>query len=328
MRKKYKKPLTLAIFTACMLMIAACGKSEEEKAAEEIYNNLDVEEQANVDKDREEIANYDEEAEDTKGDESISAEESVPWDSMSSVNLKDFPVGIRGSVNENDMFFPDILFPSEYTIADGICYASLNNKDYNAYAYVETHARTIADGGGTYFEQVGNFIIYIKDSVKNIEIKDTTHNYLIHISVEIWGADSAFKDEYLLKNCEYIKEQIEEMLSNDASLSEEETTDEDSADVEFVEGAIPYGNYICSENGKYAEINIEDGEFDVIMFGNADTGYTVDQMYDIVWIDGNTYNIELGDKFGTAMIDTNGNIQVMADNDELKPYEGYYTKQE
>ena len=149
-----------------------------------------------------------EETKETEGNESISEGESVPWDNMSPVNLRDFPAGIKGSVNENDVFFPDILFPSEYTATDGICRARLNDKDYNAYAYVETHSRTIADGGGLYFEQVGDFIIYTKDIVKNIEIKDTAHDYLIHISIEIWGADSEFMDEYLLKNCEYIKEQL------------------------------------------------------------------------------------------------------------------------
>lgn len=31
----------------------------------------------------------------------------------------------------------------------------------------------------------------------------------MHISVEIWRTDGAFMDEFLLRNCEYIKEQIE-----------------------------------------------------------------------------------------------------------------------
>lgn len=47
-------------------------------------------------------------------------------------------------------------------------------------------------------------------------------------------------------------------------------------------------------------------------------------MYDIVWIEGNTYSIEPRDKLGIGVIDADGNMQVTAENEELKSYEGYY----
>lgn len=116
----------------------------------------------------------------------------------------------------------------------------------------------------------------------------------------------------------------------DVSLNESTATDEEATDTAdtveaglpegLAQGDIPYGGYECVENGKRADINVEDGVADVIQF----TGENWEGMYDIVWIEGNTYSIELGDKLGTAVIDANGNMQITAENEELKPCEGYY----
>lgn len=340
MRKNNKKTFTFTILSACMLL-AACG-TKDNKTAEEVTEvtteastdtvtdtetakdegteSTDVVEEVEetaIQETAETVKTDIEDTTETENNESISEEKGVPWDDMSPVNIKDFPAGITGSVDENDVFFPDILFPSECTMEDGICRANLGDKDYSAYAYVETHARTIADGGEMYFEQAGDFIIYTKDSVNNIEIKDTVHNYLIHISVVIWGADDTFMDEYLLRNCEYIKEQIEKGAGNDNQAAEEAETElpEGSA-----QGNIPYGYYKCAENGKGADIDVEDGEADVIIFD----GEHWEGMYDIIWTGGNTYRIELGEISGTAVMDADGNMQITAESEELKPYEGYY----
>lgn len=57
---------------------------------------------------------------------------------------------------------------------------------------------------------------------------------------------------------------------------------------------------------------------------NSVPGENWEAIYDIVWIEGNIYSIELGDKLGIGVIDADGNMQVTAENEELKPYEGYY----
>lgn len=163
MRKNDKKTLVFAILTSCMLILTACGKSEEIAAdetssvqkseAQETAIQENAIQENTLQGTTETVKTDIEDTTETENNENISAEKGVPWDDMSPVSIKDFPAGITGSVDENDVFFPDILFPSECTTGNGICSANLGDKDYSAYAYVETHARTIADGGELYFEQ-------------------------------------------------------------------------------------------------------------------------------------------------------------------------------
>lgn len=329
--KNNKKIPTLTIFTACILTLAACGKTEEEKAADEIYSHLSAEEQANVNKDREEIANYEAtkqaKAEDYEAAKQINyIDVLAEWELGKDMQRCPNPMGY-GSIVTNEDFSNSlsILYPDkEYVDCDeyqpGLYFVGLQSSGYvlcSYYFVIEGKPNNTAYTE----EEIGNYTVSAYDwesSGSELSVYDKALDKSIVTHITIRGDKN---EELVSKNYDFIVEQVK-------SWEQNETTDEETATEESVQGKIPYGNYICSENGTYTDINIEDGEFDVIMFGNADTGYVVDKMYDIVWIDGNTYNIELGDKFGTATIDINGNIQVTADNDELKSYEGYYTKTE
>lgn len=136
-------------------------------------------------------------------------------------------------------------------------------------------------------------------------------------------AELKYIKQYGLMEAEYIKEQVSAWPQD--FVPENGTDVGTVAPVDVASGEIPYGWYICADINKYMQINVEDGEFNVIMFGDSSTN-GVDYMYDIVWVEGNTYSIELGEKYGIATL-TDGSIQVTADKDELKVYEGSYVVQ-
>lgn len=133
----------------------------------------------------------------------------------------------------------------------------------------------------------------------------------------------AYIKDYALAEAEYIKEQVSAWPQDFVPVSGTEASA--AAPVETASGEIPYGRYICADINKYMQITVEDGEFNVIMFGDSGTS-GVDCMFDIVWVEGNTYSIELSEKYGIATL-TDGSIQVTADKDELKMYEGSYVVQ-
>lgn len=65
---------------------------------------------------------------------------------------------------------------------------------------------------------------------------------------------------------------------------------------------------------------VEDGVADVIEF----SGESWKGMYDIVSTEGRSYSIELGDILGTDVVDADGNMQITAVSEKLRPYVGYY----
>lgn len=350
--RKNKKTLALAILTACMLILGACGKSEEEKAVEEIYNNLDAEGQAAIDQMREEVAAY----ENGKTTESTESQENLPPVSLDEIMEKTHELSVRDTdqmfwepqqryleklIGNEDFYF---LTAAEYDGSGTELAATYTYKDLNLDLSVTCSVTAIdADDISLDAKDIGAYKVWVENK-KDIVGRPTTYIYMfIPSTIDRYNHVPGFKvlitvmqrdpngrevndevfQEFVEKEYEFVTGQLEKMPAVESG-----TTDEETASEESVQGEIPYGNYICSENGKSADINIEDGEFDVIMFEDINTASGVEGMYDIVWIEGSIYSIELGDRFGTATIDTNGNIQVTASNDELKPYEGYYTKKE
>lgn len=330
MRKNNKKTQSLAILTACMLILVACGKSEEEKAVDEIYSHLDAEEQANVDKAREEIANY--EAEKKAEAEANEAAKEVDYMDV----LTEWELGKDMQRCPNPYGYGSTLTNEDFSNSLSILYP---DKEYVKYSEIQTGFYVVEPQSSYvlccyYFtikgkpsrvayieEEIGNYTVAAYDwdtfgSEVAVYDKALDKSIVTHIIIK-----SNKNEELVSKNYDFIVEQVK-------SWEQNETTDEEITAEESVQGEIPYGNYKCSENGKSADINIEDGEFNVIMFEDTNTASGVEGMYDIIWIEGSTYSIELGDRFGTATIDASGNMQVTANNDELKPYEGYYTKAE
>lgn len=192
-----------------------------------------------------------------------------------------------------------------------------------AETYVIPHYETVEYGrylvDVDYSEDINRTSTYIT-------VYDTQINAGIRVVIGLGNENNIPTDEQLsyikqygLAEVEYIKNQVSNWPQDFAG------SESAAAPVDVVSGEIPYGWYICADINKYMQINVENGEFNVIMFCDSSIS-NVEYMFDIVWVEGNTYSIELGEKYGIATL-TDGSIQVTADKDELKVYEGSYVVQ-
>ena len=67
-----------------------------------------------------------------------------------------------------------------------------------------------SSGSDLYYAEVGDYIIYVRSALlSDIQLKNNAGDYQISISPVIMGADDELKEEYIIKNCDYIKEQPE-----------------------------------------------------------------------------------------------------------------------
>lgn len=200
-----KKALTIILTAAMILSLGACGKDHntggmtEDVEAVRNDNNMD-------NKETEMDAGETGEKDTTDKEEGI-----VPWDEMAPLSIATLPIGDKYNVLDKVTFFPDILFPTEYDVFDGGFFARLDGKEYSVYAYVESHWRNVeSSGSDLYYAEVGDYIIYVRSALlSDIQLKNNAGDYQISISPVIMGANDELKEEYIIKNCDYIKEQLE-----------------------------------------------------------------------------------------------------------------------
>lgn len=229
MRKNNKKTLALVILTACMVILGACGKTEEEKAADEIYSHLSAEEQANVDRNREEIANY----------EATKQAEAEAYEAAKEVNYMDVltewelekdmqrcpnPMGY-GSIVTNEDFSNSvsILYPDkEYVDCDeyqpGLYFVGLQSSGYVLCSYyfaIEGKQKNVE-----LEEEIGNYTVsaYSMDTFgTEISIYDKALDKSLVIHITTRGDKN---EELVSRNYNFIVEQIK-------SWEQNETTDEE-----------------------------------------------------------------------------------------------------
>lgn len=343
--KNNKKTLSLAILTACMLILAACGKTEEEKAAEEIYNNLDAEGQTAIDQMREEVAAY----ENGKTTESTESQENLPPVSLDEIMEKTHELSIRDTaqmfwepqqryleklIGNEDFYF---LTAAEYDGSGTELAAVQTYEDLNLDLSVTCSVTAIdADNISPDAKDIGAYKVWMENE-KDIVGRPTTYIYMfIPSTIDSFNHVPGFKvlitamqrnsngrevndeivQQFVEKEYEFVTGQLEKI-----PVIESDTTDKETADEESVQDETPYGVYEC-ESGATAYVESWHNEFDVIdIFLNDD-----EFMTDFEWIEGKTYNLTLSDTLAIATFDESGNMQITALSDEAKPYEGYYTK--
>lgn len=304
---------TIALLT--ILALTGCGKSKEEPAQKDTTQTVEVQ----VEKDtttEETIIEVDNE--DTSSDNN---EDSVPWDEMTTLGIETFPVGLTGAVNENTIFYPNILFPAAYSISDGTCRASLGGKEYNAYSYAESHMRTLKDTGGLYYEEVGDYIVCTGFG-DEIQLKDTVNSYLIHICFIILGADEDFKNEYLIKNCEYITEQLTEMLNDDSTT---ETTEADNDVLDYINALYTTYKSIYSDKVTVELIYVDGNGNDKIILKDDLNNETLECQ--LVPLGDNAFGVILnGEQIIDFGINTDGSLDLDTPFEQYANYYGTFTQ--
>lgn len=348
MRKYNKRPLALAILIVCMLILAACGKSEEEKAAEEIYNNLDAEGQAAIDQMREEVAAY----ENGKTTENTESQENLPPVTLDEIMEKTHELSIQDTaqmfwepeqrqlkelIGDEDFYF---LTAAEYDGSGTELQAMQTYEDLNldlsVTCTIDERDKGIISPDA---KDIGAYKVWVENE-KDIVGRPTTYIYMFMPSTlnkfdRIYGfivyitvmqknqsgreVNDEVVQQFVEKEYEFVTGQLEKIPTIESDITDEETTDEKS-----VQGETPYGVYEC-EGGATAYVESWHNEFDVIdIFLNDD-----EFMTDFEWIEGKTYNLIMPNAtspLATATFDESGNMQITALSDEAKPYEGYYIK--
>lgn len=383
------KKFVMIVVAACTLMLTACGKSEEQKAVDEIYNNLDSEGQAAVDQMREEVAAYEEsKADEPEQNLSDYQDKMVEWVIGEDILADSWPMyeqvvpsGIK------------VMFPSKDVVTnngDVWKYGDVNNGCMLKVTVEE--CENILEGE----ESIGNYGFYLY----TIEDQSVTYTYIINritnmaIVVNIYGMNVEISKDIFETNKAFILEQVKALpvveadelpygvyQSEDGIKAEvsDDTRGEHmvsitsldnmtfSYDISYrvdgtfmvsgdtdgtlsydgnaititgtgnidgtyiaqsappVRGDVPYGHYVC-ESGAEADISSFHNETDTIDFlFNGE-----ELMTDFSYIGSNTYTLTMPNEIlslGIAVFDENGNMQVTANAEEVKAFEGYYIMQ-
>lgn len=273
-----KKIFTAILATAIILSFAACGQDNNtESVTDEIAA---VRSNSNMDNKETEMDSVetDENVEAVDAEDISSMEDNVvPWDEMAPLNILTLPIGDTYHVLEEVVFFPDILFPAEYDSFDGGIVARLDEKEYSVFAYAESHFRNIKSSGSElYYAEVGEHTIYVSSlSFPDIHIKNTAYDYQVNISLIVLGADDELKAEYITKNCDYIKEQLEALDGGTDTAQAGEQSDIDYNNIAEIDIDGIYGMYQHTDNTHSVTIGIEyytsdwGGPFSVTVDGDS-----------------------------------------------------------
>ncbi len=203
----------LVTITLCLILgvsvLAGCGKSDEEKARDEIMSNMDADEKANIAADQQAIADYEEskqaEAEAIANEEPVNYAEVLEERAVNDISF------LSGDTPTYEL---NILVPSDEYSYDGHKPASgqysygQNQKDLGIivdYCDMSTNGLELI---GSY----NDYNIYknqLSNKVVSIVIDDGTSR-LVSIGISVFDDDNLdIMNEIYEKNLDYIVEQLE-----------------------------------------------------------------------------------------------------------------------
>lgn len=203
----------LVTITLCLLLgasvITGCGKSDEQKAQDEIMSHMDSDEKSNIEADQQAIADY--EASKQAEAEAIANEEYINYADVleeKSVNEISF---LCGEIPQYEL---NILVPSDEYSYDG------HKPESGQYSYGQNQKDLgiivdYCDMNTNGLELIGsynNYNIYknqLSSKVISIVIDDNTSR-LVSVGISVFGDDYLdVLDEIYEKNLDYIVEQLE-----------------------------------------------------------------------------------------------------------------------
>ena len=341
MRKNNKKSLTLAILTACMLLLGACGKSEQQATAEVDNNEVSKETAAIV--------------EDTKSVEPT--KETTEVEKISKKDLVDVVVG-GDVISVNDFTTPNREFHLSMLPEIHILIPAGNvvcTEEEGDQMHLRQYEITVpgTDGGtinckvnlngqkdcycGPGHEENVEFGRYTLDyNWRQFAIYDESTDTAIVIGFNTTNENMT---DYIYSiadiNIEYIKQQMtewpQEFIPDVAEINIDDAEENDASDNDGLLECdiIPCGFYDLDGN-KYVMVSTYDDDDSgecMLMFGRYDGADSPFDYYDLENVENNTYSATNWDKVSVTVTFYNDGMDLSGGTGELEEYNGHYTLQ-
>lgn len=209
-----KKKLVMVTLSLVMAIsaITGCGKSDEEKARDEIMSHMDADEKANIAADQKEIEEW--EAEQQEKKEAAEAEQAALPDYSEDILTTydiEWQTPLKATFVSED--YLDESQDEHYLISKvgdvSFSYINMDTNDTTSVSYAKSLAEENANDG--FYQEFGNYILVGWDTGGNTEnrivITDSANNCTINFYIRTNNTDIR-KDVYD-RNIQLLKEQLE-----------------------------------------------------------------------------------------------------------------------
>ncbi len=306
---KKQAMITLTVAVLSILMLAGCGKSEEEKARDEIMSHMSDEEKAAIAEDQKAIADY--EAEKQAKADAIANEKPIDYSEvMTETALTDITFEQSELIN-----IPiSVLLPGDEYLYGGKGYdiemnlaRGMHHYGQNQYVLSETFGVLASSSVSGDAEDCGNYTVYTETGMSEIGsyvLFITENNSDAALQISFYSTHEDYQDcvkAMFEKNYAHIKEQL--MTAEPHDISEEVSGDTESYDIseEALGDAEPeiFGKY-TDDNGNTVEISYGDNEFDITITGFTYYGGT------LTWLADDLYESKTDDAWVQVQLTEDG----------------------
>lgn len=210
--KKKIVMLALSLIMATSV-ITGCGKSDEEKARDEIMSHMDEDEKANIAADQKEIENWEKEQQEKQ--ESLAAEQAAlpeyGEDILDTIDIE-WTVPLKVTFISEEYYkvtTNDVGTFSAYK--SEISKLELTCKILDSDGGTLSYAKGLAEQGieDAFYEEIGDYVISGYDkggNILNILITDSEGACL---SLEFWTTDDEVRKDIYNRNVESLKQQLQ-----------------------------------------------------------------------------------------------------------------------
>ncbi len=210
--KKKIVMVTLSLIMA-MSVITGCGKSDEQKAKDEIMSHMNDDEKANIAADQKEIENWEKEQQEKQ--ESLAAEQAAlpeySEDILTQVDV-DWKTPLKITTISEE--YSEVVPNEQNTV---VVYKSqiggleLTYKILDSDGGTMSYAKQIADSGAedSFYQEIGDYKIAGYDKGGNILTVLITDSENACFCMEFWTTDKEVRTDIYNRNAESLKSQLQ-----------------------------------------------------------------------------------------------------------------------
>lgn len=213
-----KKKIVLVTLSLIMAMsvFTGCGKSDEEKARDEIMSHMSDDEKANIAADQKAMADYEAErqaqADAIENEEPIDYSEVLTDKALSDITFNNKEL-INLSINillpEDEYLYDGKGYEIEKTVPEGKYYYGQNLPAFYSMFSATPISNVSADA-----EDLGDYLIYMQSGIFNfLYVTEKNSDFALQITFNGYDSNDEFyldcAETILNKNYEYIKEQLQ-----------------------------------------------------------------------------------------------------------------------